>query len=297
MFEEKVYDVLIVGGGPAGLSASIYTARAGLSTILYQGELAGGNLNLTEEVDNYLGMPEMSGNDMAEAFVQHSKKFNVEHRYGKIIGIEKNELSNIFTSLDENGSAVHSKSVIYAAGSSSRKLGIVGEELSGVSYCATCDGMFYAGDKVAVIGGGNTAVEDALYLSNLAESVDVFVRSHWRADKPMVESLSAKDNVTIHMGDNVASILSNDGVEVSSIVSSNGLHIDVSGVFVAVGQNPNSNEAGENVVLFEDGFISHSQIPGFFVAGDVSEQEMRQVVIAAGEGARAGIAATRFLQI
>ena len=286
-------DVVIVGSGPAGLSAAVYTSRAGFSTAIVKGDNPGGLLTTTEQIDNYLGMFGTAGMDMADIFLDHAVKFGATFTPEIVSSIVKNDKTFVTTLTD--GSNIESRAVVFAAGSTPRKLGVDGEgELSGVSYCATCDGMFFEGDSVAVVGGGETAAEDALYLSQLASEVHVFVRSHWRATEPAIERLLARDNVTVHLQENVVEILGEEG-NVSGVTTDKGNVFDVSGVFVAVGQSPNSKTAADHVVLYEDGFISHPETLGFFVGGDISTPEYRQVIVAAGEGAKAGIDATRFL--
>ena len=199
------------------------------------------------------------------------------------------------THLSDTDEALLSRSVVFAAGSEPRKLSVSGSELSGVSYCATCDGMFFADESVAVVGGGESAVEEASYLANLCSRVDVFVRSSWRASKPAVERLKALANVFVHEGVNVAEINDSGSGEVSGVVGTDGVTYIVSGVFVAVGQIPNSHAADGNVELYSDGFIHRSTTEGFFVAGDVLDPDFRQVAVAVGSGAKAGISATRFV--
>lgn len=285
-------DVVIVGSGPAGLSAAIYTSRAGFSTIIVKGDTPGGLVTTTEQIDNYLGMFGVAGMEMADIFLEHSTKFGAEFELEKVSRIVKD--NDIFTTFLEDGSSIVSRAVIFAAGSTPRKLGVKGEEFNGVSYCATCDGMFFEGEAVAVVGGGETAAEDALYLSQLASSVDVFVRSQWRATDPAIKRLVEKDNVKIHLGENIVEILGDDS-GVVGVRTSLDNEFDVNGIFVAVGQAPNSSTAENHVTLFEDGFIKNSNVDGFFVGGDISNPEYRQVVVAAGEGAKAGIDATRYL--
>lgn len=292
---EDIKDVVVVGSGPAGLSAALYTSRAGLSTFVVKGLTAGGLVTSTEEIDNYLGIPGVSGIDMSEKFLEHSQMFGAQMVDGVVDRIIKRDDSVFETHLSDTGEVLLSRSVVFAAGSEPRKLSVPGSELSGVSYCATCDGMFFADENVAVVGGGESAVEEASYLANLCSRVDVFVRSSWRASKPAVERLETLSNVFVHEGVNVAEIQDSGSGEVSGVVGTDGATYPVSGVFVAVGQIPNSRAAEGNVELFSDGFIHRSTVDGFFVAGDVSDPDFRQVAVAVGSGAKAGISATRFV--
>lgn len=292
---EDIKDVVVVGSGPAGLSAALYTSRAGLSTSVVKGLTAGGLVTSTEEIDNYLGMPGVSGIDMSEKFLGHSQMFGAQMIDGVVDRIVKRDDGVFETHLSDTDEALLSRSVVFTAGSEPRKLSVSGSELSGVSYCATCDGMFFADESVAVVGGGESAVEEASYLANLCSRVDVFVRSSWRASKPAVERLKALANVFVHEGVNVTEIKDSGSGEVSGVVGTDGVTYPVSGVFVAVGQIPNSHAAAGNVELYSDGFIHRSTTEGFFVAGDVSDPDFRQVAVAVGSGAKAGISATRFI--
>jgi len=290
-------DVLIVGSGPAGLSAAIYTSRAGLSTIVASGETKGGLLTTTEQIDNYLGMFDTKGIEMADVFLEHAVKFGAKVNYAVVKEIHVNTEGVFETVLDtgKGKRTIKSKSVIYAAGSTPRKLNVKGEELNGVSYCANCDGSFFENEKVVIVGGGETAAEDALYLSNICETVEVLVRSNWRATEPAVHKLEEQDNINIRMGVNIQEIISENNKSVSGVVLDNGESLDVSAVFVAVGQTPNSAEAERHSKLYDDGFIECSNVEGFFVAGDVTDPNYRQVAIAVGDGAKAGIDATRYV--
>ena len=292
---EDVKDVVVVGSGPAGLSAALYTSRAGLSTSVVKGLTAGGLVTSTEEIDNYLGMPGVSGMNMSEKFLEHSQMFGAQMIDGIVSKIVKRSDGIFETFLFDADEPLLSKAVVFAAGSEPRKLSVPGSELSGVSYCATCDGMFFADENVAVVGGGESAVEEASYLTNLCSRVDVFVRSSWRASKPAVDRLGTLANVFVHEGVNVVEIQDSGSGEVSGVAGTDGVTYSVSGVFVAVGQIPNSHAAGENVELYSDGFIHKSNTEGFFVAGDVSDPDFRQVAVAVGSGAKAGISATRFI--
>lgn len=285
-------DTIIVGSGPAGLSAALYTSRAGLKTVVLTGETEGGLLLSTEEIDNYLGMPDCTGSALADAFLSHAEKFGAQLLHETVDTIETH--NNGFMIQLVSGKELFSKSVVFATGSTPRKLGVPGEQLDGVSYCATCDGLFFEDEHVAVVGGGETAVEDALYLAQVASSVHVLVRSSkWRATEPAVQKLLTHPRITVSMESSIVSI---DGIDsVESVQLDDGRQLSVTGVFVAIGQEPNSSVAKSHVTLFADGFIQCSNVPGFFVAGDVTKPEHRQVAIAVGDGARAGIDVTRFV--
>lgn len=286
-------DVLIVGAGPAGFSAAVYTGRAGLSTQVVTGDSVGGLLMTTDGIDNYLGMNGSTGAELAEKFQEHAEAFGAELVYDVVEEIAKT--GDAFTVVLEGGDTILAKTVVYAAGSTPKKLGIKGEDTAGVSYCATCDGMFFKDKPVAVVGGGETAAEDALYLSQLCSTVDVYVRGNdWRASAPAVQKLVEKDNINIKMETSVDEIFEKDG-KVSGAVLNDGSTVDLSAVFVAVGQLPNAVPAEPHVTLYSDGFVRHSTVDGFFVAGDICQPSHRQVAVAVGDGARAGIDATRYV--
>lgn len=295
----KVHDVIIVGAGPAGLSAAVYASRAGLSTVIIPGETAGGLLTTTEKIDNYLGLFGSTGEDMAENFLKHAQEFGASFQEAQtVVSItKKDDVFSVKTDFDQEYFA---KSVVYAAGSTPRKLGVNGEDTSGVSYCATCDGIFFEDEDVIVVGGGETAAEDALYLSGIAKSVTVLVRSFWRATQPAVDKLESQENVNILSNISVSEILEKDGeIESVKAVEADGTEVIIpaNGVFVAVGQIPQSHIAHDNdfVSVYENGFIRSSHTDGFFVAGDVSDPDYRQVAVAVGSGAVAGIDATKFI--
>lgn len=303
-----IIDVLIIGSGPAGLSAAIYASRAGLKTQVLEGDTRGGLLTTTEKIDNYLGMHDTEGMDMAGIFTEHAAKFGAEFVPGianRIVKVDEtaDDAEYFITTVNNGNPALNeiiSRTVIYAAGSTPKKLNVIGEDLSGVSYCATCDGMFFADEDVVIVGGGETAVEEALYLSHLARKVHVLVRGHeWRASQPAVEKLAGVRNVSIRMNSSIVAIQEgneehNSGM-VSGVVLDDNSVLDVSGVFIAIGQSPNNLIAAPHATLLEDGFIQCSNVKGFFVAGDIAEPEYRQVAVAVGHGAKSGIDATRYL--
>lgn len=291
-----IYDVLIVGSGPAGLNAAIYSRRAGLSTVVIEGDTVGGLLTTTEHIENYLGFPDVTGMELALVFQEHAEKFKPVFKSGSVKTIVKNKDCSFLTVL-ESKETILSRSIIYAAGSTPKKLGVPGENSSGVSYCATCDGMFMSNENVLVVGGGESAVEEALYMSKLANHVTVLVRGNeWRATLPAVKKLSELSNVTVRMNTEVTKIVNDSNGNVVAVETNSGETLNVTGVFIAIGQQPNSHAADGNTVLFDDGFIKHSKTPGFFVAGDIGDPKYRQVIIAAGSGAKAAIDATEYLQ-
>lgn len=287
-----MWDVVIVGSGPAGLSAAVYTSRAGLKTVIVSGKTPGGLLTTTDQIDNYLGLFEATGNDLAENFLAHAQEFGAELVKENVEAIDS--VDGKFFTKTESGVVYESKTVIYTAGSEPKKLHVPGEDLEGVSYCATCDGMFFEGEDVAVVGGGETAVEEAIYLSRMASSVNVLVRGGaFRATAPQVALLEATPNVTITLSTSITSVRGAEGVE--SVLLSDGSVLDVTGVFVAVGQTPQSHLAEDYTHLYSGGYIRESLTPGFFVAGDISNPMYRQVAVAVGDGAKAGIDATSFV--
>lgn len=285
-------DVAIVGSGPAGLSASVYANRAGLSTIVFAGDTPGGLLTQTSDVDNYLGFSSITGVDLAMKFLEHSESFDQNIEYSTVNEIEEN--NGIFT-LKYDDQVITSKTVIYAAGATPKKLGLPNEDISGVSYCATCDGFFYKEKDVIVVGGGDTAIEDATYLTNIVNHVTVLVRGNsLRAKTKIIEAFEKKENKTILFNTEVSEIIPEDG-KIKEVLLNNGNSLSTSALFIAVGQNPNSEIIKNLVKLDESGFVLASVTPGFFVSGDVADSKYRQAIIAAGSGAKAALDATEYL--
>lgn len=290
-------DIAIIGSGPAGLSASVYATRAGLSTFVYRGLTAGGLLTTTDQVDNYLGLPGSTGMDMAKTFLDHAEKFGAEFLSGSATRIVQNGDGSFTVEDDSDSEPQHYRAVVFAAGSKPRKLGVPGEDLEGVSWCAVCDGSFSEGEDVIVVGGGESAVEEAVYMSNLASKVTVLVRGKdFRANRPAVEALIAKPNVDVRYETSIVEMVGSDGL-LEAAKLSDGSELPVYSIFEAIGQIPQSHVATGHAEIFADGFISHSQTEGFFVAGDVADPEYRQVAIAVGDGAKAAIDAIRWLQM
>lgn len=285
-----MYDCIIIGGGPAGLSAAIYARRAQLDTLVIEKDYGGlGVIAVTEQVNNYPGMPEVSGYDLGEAFHAHAESLGAQFREAQITGISRTPEG--FT-LHAGDSTIDGKCVIWAAGASHRRLHVPGEELLGVSFCAVCDGAFYQGKTVAVIGGGDTALEDALYLSRIAQKVYlIHRRGEFRANQTVQQQLSAASNIELVLHAECTKILGDKRVNGLRLLQ-NGTEREIAldGVFPAIGSVPNTDilqgfaelDAAGYLCAGEDGVTS---VPGFFAAGDVRTKKLRQVVTAAADGA------------
>ena len=296
-------DLCIIGAGTAGFSAAIYAVRAGLSVRLLENSIFGGQIVYTPDVDNYPGLPGISGADFAMKMYEHASKFQVEPESVALTGCD---LSGLVKKLFAGSETIECRSVIIATGASHRKLGCPGEEEfggHGVSYCATCDGMFFRGKTVAVNGGGNTAVEDALFLSNTCETVYLIHRREgFRADAANLAAMKARQNIVPLLNYTVKEIRGIGQVESILLAGTNGQEdrlLPVSGLFVAIGFHPNT-ELFEGQVALENGYIAAGEdcktsIPGVFAAGDVRTKEVRQLITAAADGAVAGIQAAKYL--
>ncbi|MCI8643436.1 MAG: FAD-dependent oxidoreductase [Lachnospiraceae bacterium] len=295
-------DVLIIGSGPAGLSAAIYARRANLNvTVLEKLYMGLGQVAESRQVDNYLGMPGMNGYDMGEAFRRHAEDFGAEFLEGEAAEIKKE--GDIFCIVLKDGERLSARTVIYAAGAAHRHLGVVGEDVlagRGVSYCAVCDGAFYRKKIVAVAGGGDTALDDALYLSEMCSKVYlIHRREEFRGAKATLLKLREKENVTI-LAPAVINEVKGEN-KVSGIVLSDGSEIECQGLFVAVGMEPQTELLKGFVTLDKTGYVvadetGKTSVDGFFVAGDVRAKALRQVVTAAADGANAAVFAAEYLR-
>ncbi len=298
-----MYDILIVGAGPAGLTAAIYACRAEKSTLVLEAKTYGGQIINTPDIANYPVAPGISGFEFAQTLFQQAKNLGAEVRFEKVTEIRDGRVKTVVTPKN----TYEAKTVILATGAENRRLGVADEDKligRGVSYCATCDGNFFRKKVVAVAGGGNTAVEDALYLADLAEKVYlVHRRDSFRADAALVSKLKERENVELVLNSNVTKLLSDGrlcGVEVTDKLTGETRTLDVAGLFVAVGQVPeNQNfaglidlDAGGYAVAGEDCL---TKAPGVFVAGDNRTKEVRQLITAAADGAVAATAAIKYL--
>lgn len=289
-----MYDVIIIGGGPAGLCAGIYSARGGLKTAIIENKSIGGQAQTAHEIQNYPGIKAIGGFDLCYAMMEQCTSFGVDFVFDKIAACD---LKNKKITLD-SGNELSAKFIIIATGASPRKLGVENENRflgKGVSYCATCDGAFFKGKTVAVIGGGNTAVEDALYLEKLASKVYlVHRRDALRADKILCDRL-AKSSVQVIWDSVVQNLDGEDNLSqmtLKNVKNDTLTTVSVDGVFVAVGQIPESNLFDE-VQKTSNGYIitdekMRTDIDGIFAVGDVRDKALRQVVTACADGAIAG---------
>lgn len=309
MESEKV-KVLIIGSGPAGYTAGIYAGRANLSPLIYEGDQPGGQLTQTTEIENFPGYPQgVDGNEMMAHLREQAERFGARIKSRKITEVDFSKRP--FRCIDERGEAVEAEAVIISTGASAKYLGLSDEEKYrglGVSACATCDGFFYRKKKVAVVGGGDTACEEALYLSTLAEKVYMIVRKNYlRASEVMKRRVSEKENIEILFNCNAEGLYGEDGVEGVHVVRYLGTdkeeHFDVSvdGFFLAIGHRPNTEIFRGQIDLDAEGYIvvasptTKTNVEGVFAAGDCADPIYRQAVSAAGTGCRAAIDAERFL--
>ena len=297
-------DVLIIGGGPAGLNAALYAARKELTVQLVSTDI-GGQMLLTGEIENYLGLPHVSGFELADKMEAHVKEYPVEFIMAGVKSLERTEDGNFKLYLDD-GKVLEGKSCIVTAGKRSRTLDIPGEmEYTGrgVSYCATCDGPFYRKKDVAIVGGGDSAVQAAIELAKLCPTVYLVVRSRIRAQEVLVRRMEALDNVKVLLGYTPEEVKGEK--KVTSLVvkkkeDGSLTELPVSGVFVEAGGIPNISYLPEEVKCNALGEIvtdkeGNTNIPGLFAAGDVTDCKNKQIIIAAGEGAAAALAAHEYL--
>jgi thioredoxin reductase (NADPH) len=302
---EKV-KCLIIGSGPAGYTAAIYASRANLFPILYEGIEPGGQLTTTTEVDNFPGYPEgVTGPVLMENLKKQAVRFGTEVRFGIASAVDFSKRPYKVV-IDEN-KLIEAQVVIIATGATAKYLGLESEEKfkgSGVSACATCDGFFYRGQDVAVVGGGDTACEEATYLAGLCRQVYLIVRKNYlRASKPMQNRVFNTPNMKVLFEHQTKEIIGGMGVEGVLLNNSKGeeVKIDVTGFFVAIGHQPNSDIFKPWIETNEIGYIktiegtSKTNVPGVFACGDVQDPHYRQAITAAGSGCMAAIDAERFL--
>lgn len=300
-----MYDVIIIGSGPAGFSAAIYTGRAKLRTLILEAGVIGGNTAIIDLIDNYPGFPfGVNGADLMESFYKQAERFGAELKMEEVISLQEvAEGKKVITS---NGNEYMARAVIIAVGAKRRELGVVGESDfigRGVSYCATCDGAFFNNAAVAIVGGGDSAVKEALYLAGIAAKVYLIHRREgFRANPTAVEKLKATDNIELKLNKVVTSINGDnlmDTLVLKDVITGDEEKLPVEGVFISVGLVP-AAEFLSDIISTEGGYIitndnMETSMPGVFAAGDIRVKAARQVATAVGDGVVAGIAVTDYL--
>ena len=293
-----MYDIIIIGAGPAGLTAALYARRANKKVLVLEAKSYGGQILNAHKVENYPGIANISGFDLATNMYNQVKELGTEIKFETALHIDKEK--NITT----NEGTYQAKSIILATGSENRKLNIPKEEDfigKGVSYCATCDGNFYKNKTVAVVGGGNTALEDAIYLSDIAKKVYlIHRRDEFRGEDRYAKELKTKDNVTLILNSNITKLIGENLLKEIEVTNNNGeiRNIEIDGLFIAVGQSP-KNEIFANLInINKSGYIEsndgvHTNIDGIYVAGDTRVKTLRQLTTAVSDGAIAATTAIK----
>lgn len=308
----KIYDTIIIGAGPGGLTSAIYTSRANMSTLLIDRGVPGGQLQNTEEIENFPGFSHISGPDLAMKMFEHAQKFGAKYEYGNVENIIKDEETKTFN-INAGSKAYQAKTVVVATGTKYKKLGVPGEEEftgRGVSWCAVCDGAFYKNKHVVVVGGGDSAVEEATYLTKFASKVTVIHRrDKFRAQPILVERMLKNEKVEVIYDTVVNEILGTNG-KVSGVVLQNasydgdvkgGSILECDGVFEYVGMDPISDFVKDLKITDEFGWIKtnhkmKTSVEGLFAIGDVRADAIRQVVTATGDGCVAAIEARHYVE-
>lgn len=304
--EKKVEDVIIIGAGPAGLAAALYAARSDLNPLVFTGTDLGGQVSLTYSIENYPGFPEgLSGTELADLFKRNAERFGARIEFDSVTEVDLSKRPyTIKTYSDE----FKTKTLIIAIGASPDKLGIPGEDEfrgKGVSYCATCDGWFFKDKKVAVVGGGDSALEEGIFLTRYASSVTiVHRRDELRAGAILQERAKKNGKINFLWNTIVTEIKGKDGVEKLSLENTqngNKSEMDVDGLFIFIGHSPNSSMFKGQLEIDDEGYVQiddhyRTNLPGVFAAGEIHDSVYRQVVTSAGMGAAAAIEARKFLE-
>ena len=306
--DAEMHDVVIVGTGPAGWTAALYTARADLEPVIYMGPQPGGQLTTTTDVENYPGFPEgIMGPEMMEHFQQQAERFGTDSRYGTITHVDFSERP--FRLLVDEETPLYAQTVIVSTGASARYLGLENEQRligKGVSACATCDGSFFRGETVAVVGGGDSAMEESTFLTKFAEKVYVIHRrEELRASKIMQERAFNNDKIEFIWNTEVIDVLGENQVEGIEVINNETgetrVMDEVTGFFLAIGHTPNTEPFEGWLDMDDNGYVltradsTYTNVPGVFAAGDAQDHEYRQAVTAAGTGCMAAIDAERWL--
>lgn len=307
MAQEDFYDLIIVGGGPGGLTAAIYALRAALKTVLVEKGLPGGQVAMSDEVENYPGFTHISGTELSMKFAQHAQSYDLEMITQEVTALDPG--LNYHTVHLVNGELLKAHAVILATGGSPKQLGVPGEREfygKGVSYCATCDGFFFRGKTVVVVGGGDSAAEEALYLARLCKKVYiVHRRDALRASKILQQRIFGDCNIEVLWNTIITDIRAgSDGVErvgLKDTLSAQSRELEVDGVFIFIGFNPNNQLVPAGVRINTDGMVitndrCETTISGIFVIGDLREKFARQIVLSAADGCTASLAAAYYVE-
>ncbi len=305
--KKELYEILIIGGGPAGLTAGIYAARSKRETLILEKLLPGGQVSLTDLVENYPGFPEgIDGPDLVKRMEEQAKKFGVEILTDEIVDIkiDDKEVKEVIG----RGGTYKAKTVIIAGGAEPRKLGVPGEKEftgKGVSYCATCDGAFFEGQEIAVVGGGDTAVREAIYLTQFAKKVTIIHRrDKLRASKILQERAFRNEKIDFLWNSVVTEIIGDKRVEkikVKNVKTQEESIIEKNGIFIYIGLVPKTDYLKGKIDLSEDGYIltdekMRTNIDGIYAAGDIRKKSLRQIVTAVADGAQAAMSAVEYLE-
>ena len=294
-----MYDAIVIGAGPAGLTAAIYLRRANKNVLVLEKSIVGGQIVNANIIENYPACPNISGYELINNLYKQAKDLGAIIKYEEVLSIKNSKIKTVITSKGE----YTSKTIIIATGESVRKLGFEDKFIGhGVSYCATCDGNFYKGKVVAVVGGGNTALDDALYLADIAKKVYlIHRREEFRADQKTIMLLKKKNNIKYVLNSNVTKINGKDHLESIDVVNDKKvMTFNIDGLFIAIGHNPVTKLFEDIISLDNNGYIKgtkncHTNKQGIFVAGDVRCKELRQLVTATSDGAIAATEATKYL--
>ncbi|NYF26029.1 thioredoxin-disulfide reductase [Sporosarcina sp. JAI121] len=306
MTTEKIYDVIIIGAGPAGMTAAVYTSRGNLSTLMLERGIPGGQMANTEEIENYPGFEHILGPDLSTKMFDHAKKFGAEYAYGDVTDVIDGESYKTIVVGDKQYKA---RAIIITTGAEYKKMGIPGEaELTGrgVSYCAVCDGAFFRKKELVVVGGGDSAVEEGAYLTRFADKVTiVHRRDELRAQKILQDRAFANDKIEFIWNSSVKEVNAENGkvgsVTLVSTVDGSERVFETNGMFVYIGMDPLTAPFAKLGILDENGYVKTNEImetsvPGIYAAGDVREKLLRQVVTATGDGSIAAQAVQKYVE-